>query len=109
MTTAKPKKVLQAQISGELFEAIKEIADYENKSISQVGREILEAMEPGILQARDMMRAAQAMTEEARKALIPDLERHEKHLEESVRYGLENIETTIKKGKSDPPQHKLPL
>lgn len=110
MTTEKlPKKVLQAQISGELFEAIKEIADHEGKSISQVGREILEAMESGILQARDMMRAAQAMTAEARKALLPDLERHEKHLEESVKYGLENIETTLKNGKVDPPQHKLPI
>lgn len=109
MTTAKPKKVLQAQISGELFEAIKEIADYENKSISQVGREILQAMEPGILQARDMMRAAQAMTEEARKALLPDLERHARHMEENAKYGLENIETSLKKAKVDPPQHNLPL
>ena len=107
--TTKQKKVLQAHISIELYDAIKEIADFEDKSISQVGREILEAMEPGILQARDMLRAAQSMTEEARKALIPDLERHEKHLEESVKYGLENIETTFKKAKTDPPQHKLPL
>lgn len=107
--TTKQKKVLQAHISTELYDAIKEIAEYENKSVSQVGREILEAMEPGILQARDMMRAAQSMTEEARKALIPDLERHEKHLEDTVKYGLENIESTLKQAKADPPQHKLPL
>jgi hypothetical protein len=105
----KQRKVLQAHISIELWDAIKEIADHEEKSVSQMGREILEAMEPGILHARDMMRAAQSMTAEARKALLPDLERHEKHLEESVKYGLENIETTLKNGKVDPPQHKLPI
>ena len=109
MTTAKSKKILQVQISGELFEAIKEIAEFENKSLSQVGREILEAMEPGILHARDMLRAAQSMIEAERKALIPDLERHEKHLQDSVKYGLENIESTLQNGKADPPQHKLPL
>lgn len=109
MNTMKKKKMLQVQISVELYDAIKEIADYENKAVAQVAREMLEALEPGVFQALEMMRAALAMTDEARKVLIPDLERHGKHLEENMKYGLENIETTLKKAKADPPQHKLPL
>ncbi len=109
MNTTPKKKNLQVQIPAELFDAIAEIAEYENKPVARVVREMIEALGPGILHAREMMKVAQTMTEEARKALLPDLERHEKHLEDSVKYGLENIETTLKKAKVDPPQHKLPL
>lgn len=105
----KKKKMLQVQISAELYDAIKEIADYENKAVAQVARDMLQALEPGVFQALEMMRAAISMTEDARKTLIPDLERHSKHMEENVKYGLENIETSLKKAKVDPPQHKLPL
>jgi hypothetical protein len=105
----KKKKNLQVQISAELYDAIKEIADYENKAVAQVAREMLEALEPGVFQALEMMRAAITMTAEARKTLIPDLERHARHMEENAKYGLENIETSLKKAKVDPPQHKLPL
>lgn len=105
----KKKKMLQVQISAELYDAIKEIADYENKAVAQVARDMLEALEPGVFQALEMMRAAITMTEDARKTLIPDLERHSRHMEENVKYGLDNIETSLKKAKVDPPQHKLPL
>ncbi len=105
----KKNKVFQAYISAELYDAIKEIADYEGKSVSHIGREMLATLEPGILQARDMMRAAHSMNQEARKTLLPDIERHSKQMEENVKYGLENIESTLKQGKTDPPQHKLPL
>lgn len=105
----KKKKMLQVQISAELYDAIKEIADYENKAVAQVARDMLEALEPGVFQALEMMRAAISMTEDARKTLIPDLERHSRHMEENVKYGLDNIETSLKKAKVDPPQHKLPI
>lgn len=105
----KKKKMLQVQISAELYDAIKEIADYENKAVAQVARDMLQALEPGVFQALEMMRAAISMTEDARKTLIPDLERHAKHMEENAKYGLENIETSLKKAKVEPPQHKLPL
>jgi len=105
----KKKKMLQVQISAELYDAIKQIADYENKAVAQVARDMLQALEPGVFQALEMMKAAISMTEEARKTLIPDLERHSKHMEENVKYGLDNIETSLKKAKVEPPQHKLPL
>lgn len=105
----KKKKMLQVQISAELYDAIKQIADYENKAVAQVARDMLQALEPGVFQALEMMKAAISMTDEARKTLIPDLERHSKHMEENVKYGLDNIETSLKKAKVEPPQHKLPL
>jgi len=105
----KKKKMLQVQISAELYDAIKEIADYENKAVAQVARDMLQALEPGVFQALEMMKAALSMTEEARKTLIPDLERHSKQMEENVKYGLDNIEGSLKNAKVDPPQHKLPL
>jgi hypothetical protein len=109
MNTTPKKKNLQVQLPAELFDAIAEIAEYENKPVARVVREMLEALGPGIFQACEMMRAAQTMTEEARKTLLPDLERHAKHMEHNVEYGLENIGAALKKAKSDPPQHKLPI
>ncbi len=105
----KKRKMLQVQISSELYDAMKEIATYENSSVAQVSREMLEALEPGVFQALDMMRAARTMNEKARKALIPVMARHGKHLEDSVKYGLENIEAALNGAKTDPPQHNLPL
>ncbi|MDP3425700.1 MAG: hypothetical protein Q8S32_18310 [Burkholderiaceae bacterium] len=102
-------KVFQAYISAELYDAIKEIADYEKKSVSQIGREMLATLEPGILQARDLMRAAHSINAEARKQMLPALKRHSKRLEKTVKKSLEDIETTVQQAKVDPPQHKLPI
>ncbi len=96
MTISTKKKMLQVQISADFFDALKEISELENKSLSRVVREMLEALEPGVIQALEMMRAARTMTDEARKKLIPELERHGNQIESNVRYGLENMEKVLK-------------
>ena len=89
-------KMLQIKVSEDFFNALREIADFENKSISKLGGEILEKLEPGIMQARDFTRAAKSMTDEMRKSLFPEIVRHGEQLESNVKYGLENIEKVFK-------------
>ena len=90
-------KRIQINVSEDFFDALREIADFENKSISKLGGELFEKLEPGILQARDFMRVAKSMTDEARKSLFFDeIVRHGKQLEDNVNYGLENIEKVLK-------------
>lgn len=112
------KKHLSFQISAEFHELLRELAEHDNTSISQLVRDLLEKLEPGLRQARDMMVAAKNMSEEARKIMMPEIIRHGENLESNVKYGMENIERELMKGKvqkgenskdQEPPQHKLPL
>ncbi len=90
------KKQLNLIVSAEFHDLLKEIASYDDKSVSQLVRELFETLEPGLRQARDLMAAARNMNEEARKVMMPEIVRHGEQLESNVRYGLENIEKALK-------------
>lgn len=85
------KKLIQAQIPEELHDILRDISFYDRKPVAQLLREILDTLTPGLRDARDMMKAAHDMTEDARKKLMPELLRHGQQVESNVKYGLENM------------------
>lgn len=110
------KKAIQTIVSAELYDLLFEIAAFDNKSVAQLMRDMIESFEPELRKARDLIRDANALSEEARKLILPELERHANQMQGNVEYGMENIGQTIRKESkakdatvSDPPQHKLPL
>ncbi len=95
------KKILQVQVTQEFYDVLKDIASFENESVSKVVRDLFEKLEPGLREARDVMLAALAMSEKARKLKIPEIVRHGEQLESNVQYGLENIKKALKDKDSD--------
>lgn len=89
-------KQLSMLLSAEFYGLLKEIAELDDRTVSQVVRELLESLEPGLRQARDMMLAARDLNEAARKTMLPEIERHGKQIESNLKYGLENIEKMLK-------------
>lgn len=85
------KKLIQAQIPEELHDILRDISFYDRKPVAQILREILDTLTPGLCEARDMMKAAAELTEDARKKVMPELVRHGEQLESNVKYGLENM------------------
>lgn len=103
-------KPIQTQVSEELYEILKYISSVESKSVAQLLRELLDTLTPGLREAQLLMMKAQSLHSEALKAMIPEIERHGKQLEQNVEYGIENIRREINKGQDqDPPQYKLPI
>jgi len=90
------KKQLNLVVSAEFHELLKDLASFDDKSVSQLVRELFETLEPGLRQARDLMAKAKNMNEEARKVMMPEIVRHGEQLEKNVKYGLENIEKVLK-------------
>lgn len=108
------KKTLQVQISLEFYSLLEDLAKMDDKSLSQFIRELFSNLAPGLRQAHDLMKTACEMTEEARKAMFPELIRHGEQIESNVKYGLDNMNKLLvsedkQNVSSDPPQYKLPI
>ncbi|NCC26092.1 MAG: hypothetical protein EOM25_13000 [Deltaproteobacteria bacterium] len=113
----KKKKHLSVVVSAEFHDLLVELAKYDDKTMSDLVRELFETLEPGLRQARDLMAAAHNMSEEARKVMMPEIVRHGEQIEKNIKYGMENIGTVLKEKPKDrrkdkdqePPRRKLPL
>lgn len=110
------KRALQTQVSSKLYDLLQELADLDSKSVSQLVRELIEQLEPGLQNVKNTILLTKSLNEDARKALIPNLERHADHIESSLQYGFDNMQNEItteikkqEKEKTDPPQYKLPI
>ncbi|MDD2637212.1 MAG: hypothetical protein PHW82_17115 [Bacteroidales bacterium] len=96
MNKKKQLKQLNLIVSVEFHDLLKEIAAYDDKSVSQLVRDLFETLEPGLRQARDLMAKAHSMNAKARKVMMPEIVRHGEQLQSNVKYGLENIEKALK-------------
>lgn len=72
MPTINPR--INVTLSPSLYGMVGELAKYQRVSRSMVLRELLEASEPALAQVVAMMRAAEDMTEAARKRLLQDMD-----------------------------------
>ena len=72
MPTVNPR--LNVTLSLSLFGMVDELAKHQRVSKSMVLRELLEASEPALAQVVAMLKAAESMTEAARKRLLQDMD-----------------------------------
>lgn len=72
MPTVNPR--INVTLSPSLFGMVDELAKHQRVSKSMVLRELLEASEPALAQVVAMLKAAESMTEAARKRLLQDMD-----------------------------------
>lgn len=72
MPTVNPR--INVTLSLSLFGMVDELAKHQRVSKSMVLRELLEASEPALAQVVAMLKAAESMTEAARKRLLQDMD-----------------------------------
>lgn len=108
-------KVINVAITPEVYDAIKRVAELEETSMAVTVRDLLETMMPNMRMAIDLMEKAKSLSEQGKKALAAELERHEQHLVQSMEYGVGNAVKSVEeavedeKEKEKDPRGKLPM
>lgn len=102
-------KRIQVLLTPEQYEVVHELAKATRLSMSRIVSDIVEPSVPLLVRSRQMLQNAAKLTEEARAALRPDLDKHEKDLRlaASAAYeALAETEATIRRAGGDGAKRK---
>lgn len=100
-------KTITTRVTDELHYTISRIAEIENVTVSKCTSDLLLALLPGLQKTLSLLEESIKLDSNARNKLISTLERHEKHLSDTVDYVSQSINEELEKNTI--PSLKLPI